>query len=117
MKNIMVVIYNSLIRIPIIKGLSGGGDNIVEITDGSSALIKLQGTKMDCVILDLNLPAFVNGIDLLKKLKINYPDVPIIIINSNLDEKILAMLEKIGIKHILNTPVNIEYLSNKINSL
>ncbi len=115
--NILVVIYNSLIRLPIMKHLTGSGNNIIAATDGNSALDTLKEGIADCVILDPNLPAIINGIDLLKNIKKNYPMVKIIIINSNLDETIIKALIKIGIKHIINTPVNLENLSNVISSI
>ncbi len=113
----MVVIYNSLIRLPIVKHLEGSGNNITPITDGSFALNKLSEGSIDCIILDLNLPAIVNGIELLKKVKVGYSDIPIIIINSNLDENIINALIKIGVKDIVTTPVDVERLSRIIESI
>ncbi len=117
MDNIMVVIYASLIRLPIIKHLAGEGNSVFPVTDVSSALKKMADGSVNCVILDLNFPSIVNGLYLLKKMRKDYPDVEIIIINSNLDEKAITILSKVGIKHIMNTPVNLEELSNIINSI
>ncbi len=100
--NIMVVIYNSLLRLPIVKHLTGSSNSIIAVTDKNSALNKLTEGGTACIILDLNLPTLVNGLDLLKKIKIKYPDIPIIIININLDEKIINTLVKTGLKNILN---------------
>ena len=92
--NIMVVIYNSLIRLPMVRDLSSGGNNVIPATDVNSALEKMAEESINCVVLDLNLPSIINGIDLLKKIKKDYPDMKIIIINSNLDEKVISVLGK-----------------------
>ncbi len=115
--NIMVVIYNSLIRLPIVKHLEESRNSVIPATDGSLALNKLTQGSIECIILDLNLPAIVNGIELLKKVKVVYADIPIIIINSNLDENIINALVKIGVKDILATPVDVERLSRIIDSI
>ncbi len=113
--NIIVIIYNSLIRLPIVKHLAEGGNNTIAATDGGSALEMLAESKVDCIILDLNMPAIVNGIELLKQIKKDYPDIKMIIINSNFDENVIAILGKVGIKHVISTPVDMEKLSNMVN--
>ena len=117
MNNIMVVIYASLIRLPIMKHLKSSENSVFEVTDVNSAIEKMSDNSVNCIILDLNLPSIANGLYLLKKIKMDYPDVKIIIINSNLDGKVISPLGKIGIKHIINTPVDLEKLSNIINSI
>ena len=56
--------------------------------DGYAALVKMRENDFDVVILDLKLPG-MDGIEILEKLKAEYPGIPVLLITghgSPLDE-------------------------------
>lgn len=50
--------------------LTGAGFEVIESEDGKDALSKVNGSKVDMVISDLNMPN-MDGIELLKQLRTN----------------------------------------------
>lgn len=62
-------------------GLGGAGYDVLVAQDASEALQRAEGAELGLIILDLNL-AGENGLHLMKYLRHNYPDVPILIYTS-----------------------------------
>jgi two-component system chemotaxis response regulator CheY len=48
--------------------LREAGYDVVEAEDGGKALAVLAGTKVDCIITDLNMPV-MDGLELIRKLR------------------------------------------------
>jgi len=59
-----------------------------EAEDGPSAVNRLFDTKPDLVIVDISLSSS-NGIDLIKSMKLRYPDVPILVFSMH-EESVYA---------------------------
>ena len=55
--------------------------NITEAGDGEEALQKIKASVPDLIFMDIKLPG-ENGLSLTRKLKIEYPDVVIVILTS-----------------------------------
>ena len=55
--------------------------NITEAGDGEEALQKIKASVPDLIFMDIKLPG-ENGLSLTKKIKIEYPDVVIVILTS-----------------------------------
>ena len=53
--------------------------------NGESALELLKNNFYDCVFLDLNLGAGINGFDVLKVIKTDSPETKVIIVSGSLD--------------------------------
>jgi DNA-binding NarL/FixJ family response regulator len=55
--------------------------NITEAGDGEEALQKIKASVPDLIFMDIKLPG-ENGLSLTRKIKIEYPDVVIVILTS-----------------------------------
>ncbi|SPE53196.1 hypothetical protein SBV1_1680011 [Verrucomicrobia bacterium] len=76
--------------------LKDSGYEVVTARDGSEALKQAEGTNLDLIILDLNL-AGENGLMLMKFLKKNQPEVPIVLYTGmEHDEKAIKDMLKQG---------------------
>jgi two-component system chemotaxis response regulator CheY len=67
-KTIMVVDDSASVRQVVSITLKGAGYNVVEACDGKDALKRLDNTRIDLFISDVNMPE-MDGITLLKLLK------------------------------------------------
>jgi two-component system, chemotaxis family, chemotaxis protein CheY len=63
-KTIMTVDDSASIRQMVVFTLKQGGYEVIEASDGKEALAKLNGTKPDMIITDLNMPN-LDGIGLI----------------------------------------------------
>jgi len=52
---------------------------------GVQALNLLAANPVDLVVTDLTMPG-MNGLDLLKEIKVKYPDLPVILASGSIDE-------------------------------
>ncbi len=82
-KTILAVDDSASIRQMVSFTLKGAGYNVVEAVDGEDGFTKSNGTSVDMVITDLNMPK-LDGIGLIKKLRSNpkYKFIPIIMLTT-----------------------------------
>jgi len=67
-KTILIVDDAASIRATVSIALKGAGYEVIEAVDGNDALAKLNGTRVNLVISDVNMPG-MDGITLLKRLR------------------------------------------------
>jgi CheY-like chemotaxis protein len=60
--------------------LSGAGHEVVSVEDGARAMEAVGGAPFDLVILDIWMPKR-SGLDVLKALRVDQPDLPVIIMS------------------------------------
>lgn len=72
--------------------LENSGFHTFEANSGAQGLSLLKKQSIDLLILDVRLPG-VNGLDILKKVKVNYPNMEVIIVSAHgdMDTVIKAM--------------------------
>ena len=63
--------------------------------DGHDALEVIQSTRPDVVLLDINMPN-MNGIDCLKQIKLQFPDIKVIMLTIHEDAEYLIETINIG---------------------
>ncbi len=80
---------------------------------GEKALEELPGFDPAVVLLDLRLPG-IHGIDVLKKIRENYPDIAVIIMTAFGDTKITVEAVKCGAFHFINKPFELEELKKRV---
>ena len=82
-KTIMTVEDSTCLREMISFVIKEAGYNVVEAKDGKDALTKLNGSPLDMVITDLNMP-LMNGIELTKSLRStqSYKFIPIVFLTT-----------------------------------
>ena len=82
-KKIMTVEDSTSLREMISFVLREEGYDVLEAEDGQDALTKLNGSEIDMVITDLNMPV-MNGIELTRSLRANptYKFIPIVFLTT-----------------------------------
>jgi len=75
--------------------LQRGGYEVVTAADASEAMSRAEGVKLGVIILDLNLSG-ESGFTLMKFLKRNHPDVPVILYTGEAHdyEQVAAMMQQ-----------------------
>ena len=69
-KTILTVDDSASIRQMVTFTLKGAGYNVVEAVDGEDGIVKMNGSNVDMVITDLNMPK-LDGIGFIKKVRAN----------------------------------------------
>lgn len=103
MIKVLVVDDHSLIRKGLGHILSGTEDLSMagEAQNGMEALKMLQSDSFDVVLLDITLPD-MHGIDVLKRLKINHPRLPVLMLSSYPEDVYALRSIKSGASGYLN---------------
>ena len=96
--------------------LQGAGYHTEEAEDGRKALIKLEKNIPDCILIDLLMPE-MNGFELLKALREQYPTLPAIVVTSDIQDSTYAECMALGAKAVVNKPIKPELLFQKITTV
>jgi DNA-binding NarL/FixJ family response regulator len=72
-----------------------------EAVNGPQLLAKLSGGRFDLVLLDISMPG-ENGLEVLKRLKAQYPDLPVLMLSMHPDEEYALRTVKAGASGYLN---------------
>jgi DNA-binding NtrC family response regulator len=81
--------------------------------DGFEALSYLERTRPDVMLLDLRMPG-MDGIEVLKRTKAIYPELPIIIVTGHGNHEDEEEVKRLGGYAFLRKPLEIENLTEKI---
>jgi two-component system response regulator YesN len=90
------------------------GDNILKARDGKEGLQIIKKHKPDVVILDLNMPG-MNGLEFLKVMKDEYPDIAVIIVTGYYLPLNVMLSKSYGVLDCLAKPVDLGRLGSLIN--
>lgn len=81
------------------------GYQVTTCFDGLSALNYLEREEYDLVVTDLLIP-FVSGLNLIKFIKLHKPFLPIIVISSVLENKVIDHINLLGVRDYMQKPLN-----------
>jgi DNA-binding NarL/FixJ family response regulator len=84
-----------------------------EVSRGNDLLKKLKQKGYDVVVLDLSMPG-KDGLDVLKEIKIVFPQLPVVIFSMNPDGQFASRLFKNGASAYINKETNPEELIKAI---
>lgn len=94
------------------------GHNVFTYLDSKTFFKDLGVTRIDILFLDINLGINVeSGIDVLKRLKKEYPDISVVIISGNADIKTAVEAIKIGADEFLEKPLHLKPFLETIKSV
>ena len=111
MGNILIVDDEKDIRHLIGDILADEGHNTRLAANSTECLNELNNSPPDLLILDIWLKdSNMDGIDILKKVKIDYPQVPVVIISGHGNIEIAVSAIKQGAYDFIEKPFNIEQL-------
>ena len=112
-KRLLVVDDEGVIREGLTRILEGEGYEVETFASGNLAIERMQAIEFDLVITDLKMPG-MNGIEVLKAIKVLQPEVPVIIITgyASVDTAVDAM--KNGAVDYISKPFTREELIAKV---
>lgn len=86
--------------------------------DGVEGVEKIQTFKPDVIISDIVMPR-MSGFEMFKKLKSSTEtaSIPFLFITGFQDERVLAEARKIGVFGILQKPIDLEQIENRVSAL
>jgi two-component system, chemotaxis family, protein-glutamate methylesterase/glutaminase len=114
--NILVVDDSPFARLQMKQLLEEHGHKVVgEAGDASSACAKYLELKPDAMTLDMVMPGG-GGIEVLKALNSQKP-VPRVVVVTSLNDEAVAPVKDLGVKHVLNKPVEWPKLDQALKEL
>jgi two-component system chemotaxis response regulator CheY len=96
-KKILAVDDSPSVRQMVKLTLTGAGYDIIEAGNGAEGLSKAQGTAVDMVVTDLNMPV-MNGLGLIRELRKlpTYRGVPILFLTTESDPELKQQAKAAG---------------------
>jgi len=85
--------YMNLVKVNLEKL---GYHDIKTFSTGEECLLEIVREKPDCVILDYLIKEGMNGDEVLKRLKLNFPDIEVIILSGQEDVEIASSIIRNG---------------------
>ena len=95
-----------------------GFDNIEEVSDGNSALVRLKSGLFDLVITDMEMPK-MSGLELLRQIRYdpNLKRIPVLIVTEiGMQEDIVAAF-KAGLNAYVVKPVDVKVFAEKMENI
>lgn len=117
-KTILVVDDSASIRQVVGIALKGAGYEVIEACDGQDALTKLDGTKINLIISDVNMPN-MDGIAFLKEVKAHptYKFTPVIMLTTESQEDKKKEGQDAGAKAWVVKPFKPEQMISAVEKL
>lgn len=94
---------------------SMGFKHVVTESDSRRVSARLAAMQSPIVFLDLNMP-FMTGQDVLRELKINHPQVPVIIITANSEIETAVECLRLGAHDYLVKPIDLKMFSSALRN-
>jgi DNA-binding NtrC family response regulator len=91
-RRILVVDDDKAVRAALSVNLSKAGAEVVVVTSADEALVTLHTRPIDLVLTDVKMPG-ATGIELLGRVKVAYPDVPVVVMTGygSVEDAVAAM--------------------------
>ena len=115
MARILVIDDEEMLRLIIRAMLEPLGHQVVDAADGSTGVQLYRQHPADIVIVDFLIPG-KDGIEVLKDLRADFPDVKIIAMTGH-DPDILPLAVRMGASHTLKKPFRMDKLLDAIQEL
>jgi len=112
---VLIVDDESFIRDIVSRRLADAGCRCVQADNAAAARAHLQSTDIDVVTLDIAMPG-ESGIDLLKQFARDFPDVPVVMLTSNVDTSTVVTCMTHGACGYLVKPVDRDDLLFQVSS-
>ena len=100
------------------KTLGAFDCDLSEAANGYNALFTMEQTLPDLILLDVNMPV-MGGVEMLELLK-SKPElkaIPVIMLTSPADHPVIAKIEQLGVRGILQKPFTEAALLEKVRSV
>lgn len=94
--------------------LSGRGYEALMAGSGMEALDAVEAEKPDLVLLDVAMPE-MDGVEVLKRLAMMDPPVPVIMVTANTDLSLTSRLLAMGAVDYIPKPFDLDYLDQAVS--
>ena len=115
MSNILIIDDEPGIRTVLSDIIRDENHNVLTAGDGFEGLSTLKEQSVDLVILDVWLPN-MGGIDVLKEIKKEYPNIEVIMISGHANIDIAVKAVKLGAFDFLEKPLSLDKIINLIKN-
>jgi DNA-binding response OmpR family regulator len=117
MARILVIDDDEPIREMMTVILRHHGHTVISVPDGRKAFQHLNVSKVDLVITDVIMPE-VDGVEVLRRLRISHPTLPIITVSGNpTGAMFLKMAKTLGARCTIAKPFEAVALINAVNDV
>lgn len=120
MKKVLVV-DNLDVYLDMIEGILHGSYEVLKATSSDEAKKILNSEKVDAALIDVRLveedPENKEGIELLKWIKENYPEIPVIMMTRYEEHDYEVEALSSGAEYFMRKPINTEDLLLKLEEL
>ena len=103
---VLVVDDEDALRMVLSSELSSSGYEVATASDGDEAITVIQNKKFDLVLLDIKMPK-VDGFEVLKFIKKNYPVMKVIMLTGFADLKNAIESKKHGAEDFVSKPYDL----------
>ena len=103
---ILVVDDEEALRTVLSSELSSGGYDVTTASDGDEAIASVKNKKFDLVLLDIKMPK-VDGFEVLKFIKKNFPAIRVIMLTGFADLKNAIESKKHGAEDFVSKPYDL----------
>ncbi len=103
---ILVVDDEDALRTVLSGELSNEGYDVRTAADGDEAITELEKNPFDLILLDIKMPR-MNGFEVLKFVKKNYPSVKVIMLTGFADLKNAIESKKLGAEDFVSKPYDL----------
>ncbi|HTK83221.1 MAG TPA: response regulator [Bacteroidota bacterium] len=103
---VLVVDDEDALRMVLSSELSSSGYEVATASDGDEAITVIQNKKFDLVLLDIKMPK-VDGFEVLKFVKKNYPVMKVIMLTGFADLKNAIESKKHGAEDFVSKPYDL----------
>ena len=104
-ERILVIEDNPQVADSLCYILGKEGYQVTACFDGLSALNRMEHEDYDLIITDLLVP-FVSGIKLIRHIRLSKPVLPIFVISSVMEDKVIEHIRLLGVYDFLQKPFN-----------
>ena len=104
--HVLVVDDEDALRMVLSSELSSSGYDVATASDGDEAITVIQNKKFDLVLLDIKMPK-VDGFEVLKFVKKNFPSMKVIMLTGFADLKNAIESKKHGAEDFVSKPYDL----------
>lgn len=90
--------------------------NTQSAANGGQALRKVEENPPDCILLDMQMPG-LDGIEVLKRIKVHWPEIPVIMMTANEELEKVEQAMDLGSVKYFTKPFDIFAVRDAVNNL
>ncbi|SUI99083.1 Sporulation initiation phosphotransferase F [Sporosarcina pasteurii] len=115
-RNVLIVDDQQGIRLLLEEVFKKEGYGTKSAANGGEALQQVKNEQPDCILLDMKMPG-MDGIDVLRQLKKEWPEIPVIMMTAYEELKLVEHALEIGAEKYFTKPFDIFEVRDAVNLL